>query len=130
MALRSYLKVSSLLLLSLLISSCSSWPKLTQIEVQTVEVERNIPIQNRPRQLDMSDIHFYVVTEQNFEEFKRRFVKENGDLVGYVLSVRDYETLAINMAEIKRYIEQQKQIIIYYEKAVSPKKEEPEKKVK
>jgi len=72
----------------------------------------------------MNDIHFYVVTAENFEEFKKRFVKENGDLVGYVLSVRDYETLAINMAEIKRYIEQQKQIIIYYEKAVSPKKEE------
>ena len=130
MALKNYLKVSSLLLLSLLISSCSSWPKLTQIEVQTVEVERNIPIQNKPRQLDMNDIHFYVVTEQNFEEFKKRFVKENGDLVGYVLSVRDYESLAINMAEIKRYIEQQKQIIIYYEKAVSPKKEESEKKEK
>ena len=124
MVLKNYLKVSSLLLLSLLISSCSSWPKLTQIEVQTVEVERNIPIQNRPRQLDMNDIHFYVVTAENFEEFKKRFVKENGDLVGYVLSVRDYETLAINMAEIKRYIEQQKQIIIYYEKAIIPEKEE------
>ena len=128
MVLKNYLKVSSLLLLSLLVSSCSSWPKLTQIEIQTVEVERNIPIQNRPRQLDMNDIYFYVVTEENFEEFKKRFVKENGDLVGYVLSVRDYETLAINMAEIKRYIEQQKQIIIYYEKAVSPKKEESVKK--
>ena len=127
MVLKNYLKASSLLLLSLLISSCSSWPKLTQIEVQTVEVERNIPIQNRPRQLDMNDIHFYVVTEQNFEEFKKRFVKENGDLVGYVLSVRDYETLAINMAEIKRYIEQQKQIIIYYEKSVKPKKKEEKK---
>ena len=130
MVLKNYLKVSSLLLLSLLVSSCSSWPKLTQIEIQTVEVERNIPIQNRPRQLDMNDIYFYVVTAENFEEFKKRFVKENGDLVGYVLSVRDYETLAINMAEIKRYIEQQKQIIIYYEKAVSPKKEELEKKKK
>ena len=124
MALKNCWKVSSLLLLSLLISSCSSWPKLTQIEVQTVEVERNIPIQNRPRQLDMNDIHFYVVTEENFEEFKKRFVKENGDLVGYVLSVRDYETLAINMAEIKRYIEQQKEIIIYYEEAVKPRDKE------
>ena len=124
MALKNCWKVSSLLLLSLLISSCSSWPKLTQIEVQTVEVERNIPIQNRPRQLDMNDIHFYVVTEQNFEEFKKKFVKENGDLVGYVLSVRDYESLAINMAEIKRYIEQQKQIIIYYEEAVKPREKE------
>tara|TARA_R110002012_G_scaffold271673_2_gene456872 strand:+ start:673 stop:801 length:129 start_codon:yes stop_codon:yes gene_type:complete len=37
------------------------------------------------------------------------------------MSVRDYETLALNMADIKRYIEQQKEIIIYYEKAVAPK---------
>ena len=128
MVLKNYLKVSSLLLLSLLVSSCSSWPKLTQIEIQTVEVERNIPIQNRPRQLDMNDIYFYVVTEQNFEEFKKRFIKENGDLVGYVLSVRDYETLALNMAELKRYLLQQKEIIVYYEKAVAPKPKKEKKK--
>ena len=75
----------------------------------------------------MNNIYFYVVTEQNFEEFKQRFVKENGDFLLYALSVRDYETLAINMAEIKRYILQQKQIIIYYEKAVAPKPKEEEK---
>ena len=126
MVLKDYWKVSSLLLLSLLLSSCSSWPKLTQIEVQTVEVERNIPKQNRPRQLDMSSIKWYVVTPENFEEFKKRFTDENGDLVGYVLSVRDYETLALNMAEIKRYIEQQKEIIIYYEEAIKPRKNKKE----
>ena len=123
MVLKNYLKVSSLLLLSLTISSCSSWPKLTQIEVQTVEVERNIPIQNRPRQLNLSDINWYVVTSENFEEFKNRYEKENGVFLFYDISARDYETLALNMAEIKRYIEQQKQIIIYYEKAVTPKEE-------
>ena len=124
---KDYWKVSSLLLLSLIISSCSSWNPLKTIEVKTVEVERNVPLQNIPRQLDLSDIHWYVVTEENFAEFKKRFLKENGDpLVAYVISVKDYETLAIDMAEIKRYIDQQKQIIIYYEKALSPK-EEPKK---
>ena len=128
---KDYWKVSSLLLLSLIISSCSTWNPLKKIEVKTVEVERNVPLQNRPRQLQLSDIHWYVVTEENFAEFKKKFQKENGDpLVAYVISVKDYETLAIDMAEIKRYIDQQKQIIIYYEKAVSPKKEEPEKKKK
>ena len=125
---KSYFKVSSLLLLCLLVSSCSTWNPLKTIEIKTVEVERKIPIQNRPKQLDMNDINFYVVTEQNFEEFKARFSKENGDLVGYVLSVRDYETLALNMAEIKRYIEQQKSIIVYYEEAIKPKVEEKEEK--
>jgi len=125
---KDYWKVSSLLLLSLIISSCSSWNPLKTIEIKTVEVERNVPLQNRPRQLDLADIHWYVVTEENFAEFKKRFQKENGDpLVAYVISVKDYETLAIDMAEIKRYIDQQKQIIIYYEKALSPKVKEPEK---
>ena len=131
MVLKDYLKVSSLLLLCLLISSCSTWDKITKVEVQTVEVERNVPLQNRPRQLDLANIHWYVVTEENFVEFKKKFQKENGDpLVAYVISVKDYETLAIDMAEIKRYIDQQKQIIIYYEKALSPKEEESEKKKK
>ena len=125
------LALLSLILPTLLLSSGCSYFKnpLKTIEIKTVEVERVIPTQNRPKPMSMNDIYFYVVTEENFEEFKEKFVKENGDLVGYVLSVRDYETLALNMADIKRYIQQQKEIIIYYEKAVAPKpKEEKDKK--
>ena len=119
----------SLILPVLLLSSGCSYFKnpLKQIEIKTVEVERVIPTQNRPQPVRLNDIYFYVVTEENFEDFKNRFVKENGDLVGYVLSVRDYETLALNMADIKRYIQQQKEIIIYYEKAVTPKPKKEEK---
>ena len=46
--------------------------------------------------------------------------------VYYGISPMGYENLSTNMAEIKRYIDQQKQIIIYYEKAVAPKPK-PEK---
>ena len=79
--------------------------------------------------MSMNNIYFYVVTEQNFEEFKKRFSKKNDDLVWYVLSVKDYEGLALNMAEIKRYLQQQKELIIYYEKAITHKsKSNKEKK--
>ena len=117
-----YWKVSSLLLLSLLLSSCSTWNPLKTVEIKTVEVDRQIPVQNRPQPIKInSNMKWWVVTEENFKEFKEQFQKENGDpLVAYVLSVKDYETLAINMAEIKRYIEQQKSIIVYYEDAVKP----------
>ena len=130
MRLRECLKVSSLLLLTLVLSSCSSWPQLKQIEVKTVEVERRIPVQNRPQPIRMNTtMKWWVVTEENFQEFKKKFEEENGDpLVAYVLSVRDYETLALNIAEIKRYIEQQKEIIIYYEEAVKPRKKDEVKK--
>ena len=109
------------MLLPLLLSSCTSFKKILPIEIKTVEVERKIPTQNRPRPVSLSNLHFYVVTEDTFAAFKQRFEKENGDLLFYAISVRDYETLALNMAELKRFIQQQKQIIIYYEKAVKPK---------
>ena len=126
-----YLRVLSLILLCLLLSSCSSWPKLKQIEVQTVEVDRVIPTQMRPQPINLHDITWFVVTDQNFKDFKARYTKQNGAFLFYAISVRDYETLALNMAEIKRYIDQQKQIIIYYEKAVAPKpKEAPAPKKK
>jgi hypothetical protein len=125
---KSYLghwKLSLVLLPILLLSSgCSSWRDVLPIQVKTVEVERKIPTQNRPRPVKMNDVHFYVVTEDTFDEFKERFIKENGDFLFYALSVRDYETIALNMSELKRFIDQQKQIIIYYEKAVAPVKKD------
>ena len=71
-----------------------------------------------------------MVTADTFENFKERFKKENGDLLFYALSVRDYENIALNMADIKRFIDQQQQIIVYYEKAVAPKEKKEEKDVK
>ena len=121
-------KVSLVLLPFLLLSSgCSSWREVLPVEIKTVEVERKIPTQNRPRPVRLGDVHFYVVTEENYVSFKERFKKENGDLLFYALSVRDYETIALNMAELKRFIDQQQQVIIYYEGAVKPT-EKKEKK--
>jgi chorismate mutase len=113
--------------LLLLSSGCSSFKDILPIEIKTVEVERKIPTQNRPRPVKLSNLHFYVVTEDTFAAFKQRFVKQNGDFLFYALSVRDYETLALNMAELKRFLQQQKQIIVYYEKAVKPR---PKKELK
>ena len=125
MGLRNYLTVSSLLLLTLLLSSCGYLRKPEkEIVVQTVEVQKVIPIQPQPKPIDMIDVKFYVVTEENYEEFKEKFMKTNNDYVFYAVSVHDYENLAFNMAELYRYIRQQKEIMIYYEKAVEVKPEE------
>ena len=125
MGLINYLTVSSLLLLTLLLSSCGYIRKPEkEIVVKTVEVQKIVPIQPQPKPVDMIDVKFYVVTEENYEEFKEKFMKTNNDYVFYAVSVHDYENLAFNMAELYRYIRQQKEIIIYYEKAVEVKPEE------
>ena len=125
MGLINYLTVSSLLLLTLLLSSCGYIRKPEkEIIVKTVEVQKIIPIQPQPKPVDMIDVKFYVVTEENYAEFKEKFMKTNNDYVFYAVSVHDYENLAFNMAELYRYITQQKEIMIYYEKAVKVKPEE------
>ena len=124
---RNYLTISSLLLLTLLLSSCGYLRKPEkEIIVQTVEVQKVIPIQPQPKPIDMTDVKFYVVTEENYDEFKEKFMKRNNDFVFYVVSVHDYENLALNMSELYRYIKQQKEIVIYYEKAVTDKPQEKE----
>ena len=125
MGLRNYLTISSLLLLTLLLSSCGYLRKPEkEIVVQTVEVQKVIPVQPRPKPVDMTDVKFYVVTEENYEEFKEKFMKTNNDFVLYVVSVHDYENLALNMSELFRYIKQQKEIVVYYEEAVKIKPQE------
>ena len=122
---RNYLTISSLLLLTLLLSSCGFIRKPEkEIVVQTVEVQKVIPVQPQPKPIDMTDVKFYVVTEENYDEFKQKFMKTNNDFVFYVVSVHDYENLALNMSELYRYIKQQKEIVIYYEKAVTDKPQE------
>ena len=126
---RNYLTISSLLLLTLLLSSCGYLRKPEkEIVVQTVEVQKNIPVQSRPKPVDMNDVKFYVVTDENYEEFKEKFMKTNNDYVFYVVSVHDYENLALNMSELLRYIKQQKETIVYYEKSVQDKPEVKEEK--
>ena len=111
---------SLLLLVSL--SSCS-WKPEKEVVVQTKIVKPVIEIKERPKGVKMLPVKFYVVTEKNYEEFKQRFKKENGEFVFYAMSVPSYENLALDMAELRRYIEQQKEIIIYDEKAVKDDKE-------
>jgi len=61
-----------------------------------------------------------VVTEENYEEFVQEFQAKNGKTAWIGISVKDYENLSLNFAELRRYIEQQKEIIVYYEEAVKP----------
>ena len=83
-----------------------------------------IPTVSRPKPLQLTDTRVFVVTEETLEEFIAEFKEINGEVAFVALSMRDYENLALNIAELKRYINQQTQIIVYYEKAVTDEPEE------
>ena len=107
--------------LLLLISGCA---QKERVVVSPTIIKPNIPLVQKPAPLNLHRVKFFVVTEENFEEFRERFAKLNGEVFVYIaLSVRDYEKLALNMAEIESYIKKQKEIIIYYEESIKGKEE-------
>lgn len=96
--------------------ACSTPPR--EIEIQTIQEQLQIAQPDRPRPLRLNDISFRVVSASNLEEFVREFDNGN-DKAWYMIRPRDYEALALNLAELRRYIEQQNEIIVYYERMTS-----------
>ena len=117
MALKKHLMISSLLLVTL--TGCS-WLKPEEVVVtRTVTVPVDIPLKPAPRPVRLTDVKWYTVTTDNIDEFEKNFENDNGDLVFFAISVPHYENLSLNLAEIRRYLEQQQAIIIYYENQIS-----------
>ena len=108
------------------LSGCSILQGPERIVTQIQTVERMVPIQPRPAGLELFPTQFYAVTAENYEEFAARFEKDNGDLVYFAISVPGYENLALSLADIKRYIEQQQAVIVYYENQLKPKEQSEE----
>ena len=78
-----------------------------------------VPIVARPKPLRLIDTRVRVVTKNNLDKFLQEFEEQYGDVAFTVLSMKDYQNLAMNIADLKRFIEQQDEIIIYYEEALS-----------
>jgi hypothetical protein len=61
--------------------------------------------------------------------FLSDFQEQYGEVALVVLSMQDYQNLALNVAEMRRFINQQTQIIVYYEDALTPEPNKDDKTV-
>ena len=103
----------------LFLTGCSLRPD-PEIKIVTQIEKTTVPIVARPKPIDLVDTRVYVVTKDNYDSFVEEFTAEHGELAYVVLSMKDYENLALNIADLRRYLEQQNEIIVYYEDAVKP----------
>lgn len=107
-------KILLCLLISLSIAACS--PNAKELNITTEVVNQPILHPPSPRPLELNDITFKVVTSDNLPSIIKEIQKQQNSefFVFYLITPRDYETLSLNMQEIKRYIQQQKSIILFY----------------
>ena len=108
----------------LFLTGCSSLKLPAEIKTVTKIEKVVIPTVTQPKPVQLNDVRVYVVNKEIYEEFVQEFTEENGELAFVALSMKDYENLALNIAELRRYINQQKNIIVYYEEAVTDKEKE------
>ena len=77
----------------------------------------------KPKAIKMLDAKIIVITEKNLQEVIKKVKAGMGEFVIYGLDPASFKNLALNFEQIKRYIEQQKEVILYYEEAVKSKEE-------
>lgn len=95
--------------------------RIPETEIKTVvKIEKTtVPVVARPKPLSLTDTRVRVVTSDTLDQFLEEYKEQYGEVAFVVLSMKDYENLALNIADLRRYINQQTEIIVYYEKAVT-----------
>ena len=114
--------------LVILLSSCSWKPEKEIVTVETI-VKPTITLAQRPRPVEFDELKVKVITEANVQEVIQEMKTNQGQFLVYALDPVTFKNLAIGIEEIKRYIEQQNDIIVYYEKAVTDESDTQEEKV-
>jgi len=110
--------ISTLALFGL--SGCASFmPEVTKYS--TEPVERPLLVLPESEIINMKDVDYIVVTRENVEEVWAELEASGKSIVLFALTHEGYENLALNNADIIRYLSEQKAVIIaykeYYEKA-------------
>jgi hypothetical protein len=117
------MRVLSIALLSLMTGCSLLQPQpIVQPEPIIKTVTKVVPLEiyqpPLPTEITLSEVDFFVITENNLEEQIERLEKlQGGSFVIFAMTPQTYENMAYNLQEIRRYIGQQKEIIIYYREA-------------
>jgi hypothetical protein len=107
-------KNSAILLMTLtMVSNCSLLPTRT-LEVKAKPIERTIVQPIMPREIDLKTVQWLTITPENFEEQFAVIEAQEGELVFLAMTIPDYELMAYNMQELKRYITELKDVVVYY----------------
>jgi len=104
-------------------SGCSILPKTEYtppppVKVITEEVKTEIYHPRLPDEIELENVTFFIINKDNYDQ-KVKEVEEllGGNFAVFALTPTGYESMAYNLQEIRRFIRQQKEIILYYRKA-------------
>jgi hypothetical protein len=101
------IKIVSASLCGLLLSGCNS----TKVFDKPVLVDRAELIVPSIQPVSQNNMEWIIITPENFER-----IHANGNVTYFSLTAKGYQNLSMNVAELRRYIEQQNAVIAAYQK--------------
>ena len=118
-----------ILLTPLLISGCTSfgWKSVEPVTIQKKAVERQKLNLSSPQPLQPRSPKWFIVTPENVEQVWKDLKEKNVDLALFALTDEGYEELAVNIAELRNFIHQQRLIILQYKKYYESEEEKANK---
>ena len=109
---KSILNVLPLLILTtFLLSSCSSVKQLEVFKTEVPRAKLDLPDPETPK---IEDLNWIIITSENADEVFAKLKEKNIDPVLFGLTDDDYETLAVNFAQIRAYMIRQKLTLDQY----------------
>jgi hypothetical protein len=95
---------------------------LPPVKVITETVQLEIYQPPLPPEIQLDDVQWFVLTENNLEEKIAEIKRFTGaDFVIFGMTPQSYENMAYNLQEIRRFTRQQAEIIKYYREATKPR---------
>ena len=102
-----------------LMVGCATTPREVKIITKPVEIEIFQP--DLPDAIELERPKWYVVNRENLEEFLTELERiQSASPVFFAFTPQDYEKMAYNLQELRRYILQAKEVIIYYQRVTQP----------
>ena len=103
----------------LFLVGCSSTPKVKEVAITTTAIEK-LPLSlPDPQALELQEVEWIIVTEENIEEVWQLLKDKNEGVALFALRHGDYERLALNIKDIRatigEYVVVLKQYREYYE---------------
>ncbi len=107
----------------IMVSNCSLIPT-KEIQVSAKPIDRKIVQPIMPREIDLKEPLWIVITPENIESQLAFIEEQEGELIFLAMTIPDYEVMAYNMQEIKRYITELKDVVVYYREVTVDKNEQ------
>ena len=99
-------------LTAILLSSCAAGVKV--IDTYKIEKKREPLAIENPAPLELQDIDWIIITKDNADEVFEKIKAGGGEYSLFALTDKGYEKLALNFADIRNKLAEQRQIILSY----------------